>query len=140
MLNTHSTSPLPSIFESVVWVSAGKPYYFRISHYCCLPFSRRILAKPPEFFHDLWPTSRQATLILIIPAECLLFPLVGGIDFNWHINVHPCWNFRKKNILITDLTDQLVEKSNKISTLKEFISICLIVFLYAVTILKWMME
>lgn len=68
------------------WISVGKPYYFGISH-CCLFFSRRILAKSPEFFHELWPESRQATLTLIIRAECLIFPLVGDIDINSQMSI-----------------------------------------------------
>lgn len=127
-----------------VWViediSVDKPYYFRISHCCCLSFSRRILTKSAEFFHDLWPKSKQAPLTLIIPAECLIFPSVDGTDFNWEINIHPWRDVRKLNILIKDLTDQLVEKSNKIVTLKEFVSTYLILFLSTVTILKWMLE
>lgn len=39
-----------------------------------------------------------------------------------------------------NLTDQLIETRNKISTLKGFVSIYLIMFLHAVTISKWIME
>lgn len=101
------------------WVSVDEPYFFRISHYFSLSFPRRILENSAEFFHDLWPKSRQATLTLIIPAECLIFPLVGNTDFNWQINVHPCWDFRKIKTFLKDLSYQLVGKSNKIATEKN---------------------
>ena len=76
------------------WVSEGifidKPYYFRFSHCCSISIPRRILENLAGFSQDLWSQPRQATLTLIIPAECLLFPLVWAINFNWQINVYPC--------------------------------------------------
>ena len=76
------------------WVSEGifidKPYNFRFSHCCSISIPRRILENLARFSQDLWPQPRQATLTLIIPAECLLFPLVCATNFNWQINVYPC--------------------------------------------------